>query len=161
MNLPRKTRDMLKRYGVALACAGIALLMRRAMPVREGTTIYQLPLTAVVVSGWFGGRGPGLFALAFCVSGILYWLIPPVDSFDLPAEYTLGLCLFIGLGLLLVEFSAARSRVERSLHESDRRFRLIAEMRDPLDGVRHPSRNVVREPEVRADLGASGPRSRT
>jgi PAS domain S-box-containing protein len=127
MKSQRKMRDLLVRYGLALAFASTALLLRRALPVKEGTTVYQLPLAAVVLSGWFGGRGPGLFTLAICVTGILYWLIPPVDSFDLPADYTLGLCLFIGLGLLLVEFSAVRFRVERALEESEKRFRVMAE----------------------------------
>ena len=64
--------------------------------------------------------------LLVCVAGILYWLIPPADSFDLSPDYLLGFCLFIGLGVLLVEFSAARWRVELALQESDDRFRSMA-----------------------------------
>jgi PAS domain S-box-containing protein len=118
--------DPLKRYGLALTFAALALLIRRALPVLEGTTVYQLPLAAVVLSAWLGGRGPGLCALLVCATGILYWLIPPADSLDLPQDYLLGFCLFIGLGVLLVEFSAARWRVERALQESDDRFRSMA-----------------------------------
>ena len=59
-DMPRKTRDLLKRYGFALALAGLALLLRSLLPLREGTSIYQLPLAAVVLSAWYGGRGPGL-----------------------------------------------------------------------------------------------------
>ena len=54
--------DPLKRYGLALACAVLALLIRGALPVPEGTTVYQLPLAAVVLSAWLGGRGPGICA---------------------------------------------------------------------------------------------------
>ena len=118
--------DPLKRYGLALTFAALALLIRRALPVLEGTTVYQLPLAAVVLSAWLGGRGPGLCALLVCATGILYWLIPPADSLDLPQDYLLGFCLFIALGVLLVEFSAARWRVERALQESDDRFRSMA-----------------------------------
>ena len=118
--------DPLLRYALALACAALALLIRGSLPVPEGTTIYQLPLAAVVLSAWLGGRGPGWCALLVCVAGILYWLIPPADSFDLSPEYLLGFCLFIGLGVLLVEFSAARWRVELALQESDDRFRSMA-----------------------------------
>jgi PAS domain S-box-containing protein len=110
-----------------LACAILALLIRSALEVPQGQTIYQLPLAAVVLSAWLGGRGPGLCALLVCATGILYWLIPPVDSFELPPDYLLGFCLFIGLGLLLVEFSAARWRVQRALEESDERFRSMTE----------------------------------
>jgi PAS domain S-box-containing protein len=127
MNLPRTRLDTLKRYGIASACAIVALLVRYAMPVPEGTTIYQLPLAAVIVSAWLGGRGPGWLAFLLCAFGILYWLVPPANSFHLPADYVLGFALFICLCLLLIEFSAARWRVERALEESERRFRLMAE----------------------------------
>ena len=119
--------DGFKRYGLAFAFAALSLIIRSSLPVPEGTTVYQLPLTAVVLSAWLGGRGPGLCALLVCAAGILYWLIPPANSFDLSANYLLGFCLFIGLGLLLVEFSAARWRVERALQESDDRFRSMAD----------------------------------
>src|SRR4029453_10890112 len=73
------------------------------------------------------GRGPGLFASLICATGVLYWLIPPGNSFELSADFQLGFLLFIGLCLFLTEFSAARWRVEHALEESERRFRLMAE----------------------------------
>jgi signal transduction histidine kinase len=119
MNNLLQRRDLLMRYGFALLCAALSLLIRGALRVPTGTTIYQLPLAAVVVSGWYGGRGPGLFALLISATGILYWFIPPVNSFDLPADYTLGLGLFIVLGWLLTEFSGARRRAQRALQQSE------------------------------------------
>src|ERR1700674_2542465 len=127
MKLPRTSLDTMKRYALASASAGVALLIRYSLPVPEGTTIYQLPLAAVIVSAWLGGRGPGLLAFLLCTVGILYWLVPPVDSFDLPPDYVLGFALFICLCLLLIEFSAARWRVERALEERERRCRLMAD----------------------------------
>jgi hypothetical protein len=56
---------------LALALANLALLIRHTLPVPEGTTIYQLPIVAVVMSAWFGGRGPGLFASLICATVIL------------------------------------------------------------------------------------------
>ena len=35
MNLLRESRDLLKRYGVALALAGLALLLRGVLPFRK------------------------------------------------------------------------------------------------------------------------------
>jgi len=127
MHKPHTKLDALKRYAVAAVCAGLALLVRYAMPVPEGTTIYQLPLAAVVLGAWLGGRGPGLLAFGISALGILYWLIPPADSLHLPADYALGFLLFIGISLLLIQFSDARWRVARELEESERRFRLMAE----------------------------------
>ena len=127
MNLPGKWPDRLRRYGLAVAWSSLALLIRGVLPVPEGTSIYQLPLTAVILSAWLGGRGPGLLAALICTTGIVYWLIPPADSFSVPPEFVLGLCVFIFLCGLLVEFSAARWRVEHALKESEQRFRLMAE----------------------------------
>jgi len=127
LNVPTRKPRTLERYGLALALAGSALLIRASLPVPEGTTIYQLPLAAVVLAGWFGGRGPGLAALVACAAGILYRFIPPADSFHLPPEYTLGFVIFVALGWLLVEFSGARRRVQRELERGEERFRALVQ----------------------------------
>ena len=127
MHLPARMRDVLKRYGLALALASLALLIRAALPVPEGTTIYQLPLVAVVLSAWFGGRGPGLFASLICAATILYRFIPPADSFELSSDYALGFLIFIALCLLLSEFSSGRRRVERARRASEERFHSLVQ----------------------------------
>ena len=47
INLPQNRRDLLKRYGLALVLAGLALFLRGVLPYPEGTSIYQLPIVAV------------------------------------------------------------------------------------------------------------------
>src|SRR4029077_4292351 len=126
-DLLRTRRNLLVRYGVALVLACLALLIRGLIPIRPGIAIYQLALAAVIVSAWYGGRGPGLLAILISAAGILYWFIPPADSFALPAEYALSLILFLGNGVLLIEFSMGRWRAEQALEESEGRFRLMAE----------------------------------
>jgi PAS domain S-box-containing protein len=126
-DLLQRKGELLKRYGLAVVSSALALLLRGALPLRTGTSVYQLPLAAVVVSAWYGGRGPGLVALLVSATGILYWFIPPSRSFALPPDYALGLAIFVALGALLVEFGAGRRRAERAVEESDRRFRLMAE----------------------------------
>jgi K+-sensing histidine kinase KdpD len=97
------------------------------LPFREGLSIYSFSIAAVVVSAWYGGRGPGWAALLIGTAGILYWFIPPANSFTLPADYALGLAVFVALCALLSELSVGRRRAERALEESERRFRLMAE----------------------------------
>jgi len=130
MHLPARTRDVLKRYGLALALASLALFLRSQLPLREGTAVYQLPIAAVVLSAWYGGRGPGLFASLICATGILYWIIPPSDSFELPSEYALGFSIFIALCLLLSELSAGRRRAEHALRATEERFRALVQASD-------------------------------
>jgi PAS domain S-box-containing protein len=128
MNHLLRTRHNLRaRYVVALSLACLALLLRGLIPIRPGMAIYQLPLAAVVVSAWYGGRGPGLLAFSVSVAGLVYWFIPPADSFALPGEYAVSLTLFLANSILLIEFSAGRRRTEQALEESEGRFRLTAE----------------------------------
>jgi PAS domain S-box-containing protein len=127
MKLPLTTQDQLKRYGLALALASLALLLRSELPFKEGTSIYQLPLAAVILSAWYGGRGPGLLASLICVTGASYLFVPPVHSFTTAPDHVLPLSIFTALCLLLTEFGASRRRVQRALQESEGRFRLMAE----------------------------------
>ncbi|MGZ5268985.1 MAG: ATP-binding protein [Ramlibacter sp.] len=120
-------RDVLRRYGLALALPVLALLLRASLPVPEGTAIYQLPLAAVVLSAWYGGRGPGLLASVICITGVWYWFIPPTRAWEISPDHALGLSIFIALCVLLSEFGAARWRIERALKDSEQQLRLMAE----------------------------------
>jgi len=127
MDLPRTKRDLLERYGLALGLAGLALLVRAMLPVPQGTTIYELPLAAVVLSALYGGRGPGLFASLICITGSSYWFVPPVNSFAISPDHVLPFSIFTALCLLLTEFSAGRRRVEHARRESEERFRALVQ----------------------------------
>jgi PAS domain S-box-containing protein len=116
----------LKRYGVAVALPGLALILRSVLPFPEGAGIYQLPLAAVVLSAWYGGRGPGFLASVISVMGAMY-LVPPAGSFAVHADHALPLSIFIALCLLLTEFSAGRRRVEHALGASEERFRTLVQ----------------------------------
>jgi PAS domain S-box-containing protein len=127
VELPREMRDLLKRYGLALVLAGLALFVRSVLPFPEGTSVYQLPIAAIVLSAWYGGRGPGLLALLICATGVWYWYIPPVRSWDISPEHAMGFSIFVALSLLLTQFSGARRRVEHALRASEERFRTLVQ----------------------------------
>src|SRR2546430_9512986 len=46
-------------YGLAVALAIGGLLLRAALPLGPGIGIYPLSLAMVLLSAWYGGRGPG------------------------------------------------------------------------------------------------------
>ena len=121
-----KLLDALKRYGVAMALPGLAVALRGVLPFPEGAGIYQLPLAAVVLSAWYGGRGPGLLASVISVMGAMY-LLPPAGTFKVAADHVLPLSIFTALCLLLTEFSAGRRRVEHALRASEERFRTLVQ----------------------------------
>ncbi|MGZ9058958.1 MAG: DUF4118 domain-containing protein [Burkholderiaceae bacterium] len=127
MNLPQNRRDLLKRYGLALVLAGLALSLRGVLPFKEGTSIYQLPLAAVILSAWYGGRGPGWLASFLCVTGVWYMFVPPAYSFRVSSDHVLPLSIFAALCLLLAEFGAGRRRVEHAVRVNEERFRTLVQ----------------------------------
>ena len=122
-----KTQQVLKRYGVAVGLPVLAVVVRGLLPFPEGAGIYQLPLAAVVLAAWYGGRGPGWLACAISVVGAMY-LLPPEGSFALHTEHALPLSIFAALCLLLTEFGAGRRRAEHALRESEARFRQLTDL---------------------------------
>jgi len=115
MNLPAETRDLLQRYGLALMVASLAIFVRWMLPVPVGASVYQLPVAAVLLSAWYGGRGPGLLALAVCATASLYLFIPPAHTFEIAREHVLPFSIFIALCLAVSEFSASRKRIQAQL----------------------------------------------
>lgn len=125
VHLPGKTGDVLERYGLALVSSGLMQLLH-LLPFPEGAAIYQLPLAAVVVSAWYGGRGPGFFATLICAVGAS-WFVPPGNSFEVSSAHVLPFSIYIALCLLLTEFSAGRRRVEQARRAGEDRFRTFVD----------------------------------
>jgi PAS domain S-box-containing protein len=116
------------RYGAAVAASCLVLLVRKLLPLKPGVGLYPLGFAAVLVSAWYGGRGPGLVALAVFALGIDYFFVPPVHTFTLSSkEDTVALLLFVVIAALVAHFTAARRTAEEALTESEGRFRLAAE----------------------------------
>jgi PAS domain S-box-containing protein len=127
INLSQQRRDPLRRYGLALALSSLALFLRGVLPFGEGVAPYQLSLAAVVLSAWYGGRGPGWLASLISVTGVWYLFVPPVHSFQVSSDHALGLAFFIGLCVLLTGFGAGRRRVEYALRVNEERFRTLVQ----------------------------------
>jgi PAS domain S-box-containing protein len=126
-NLSPELRDLIKRYGLALALASVALVLRSQLALPEATAIYPLPLAAVVLSAWYGGRGPGLVAAVIGAAGTLYLFIPPVSSFEVAPDHAPGFAIFVAVSLLLSEFSSVRRRATQALRASEERFQALVQ----------------------------------
>src|SRR5437870_6295546 len=115
-------------YGLAVALAIGGLLLRAALPLGPGIGIYPLSLAMVLLSAWYGGRGPGWTTALISAIGTRYFFIAPQYSLaaNAPADI-LGLLLFLDSATLFIEFSMARCRAQQALAESEGRFRLMAE----------------------------------
>ncbi|HTP28303.1 MAG TPA: PAS domain-containing protein [Anaeromyxobacteraceae bacterium] len=114
-------------YLVAASLATVALFLRKLLPIEPVVGLYTLPLAAVIMSAWYGGRGPGWLAALVSAVGIAYWFIPPVHSLSLEQDSVLGFTIFVAVAILVTEFSMALRRAEHARRESESRLRQIAE----------------------------------
>jgi len=112
-----RTSALLARYGLAtlLFAAGLGLT-HLLQPIVTYPFLYPL-LFAVMASAWFGGTGPGLFAVFLSLLAVSYWFIPPPDSFAMKLEDVPYFAAFAASGLLASWLSSDRRRIERKLKE--------------------------------------------
>jgi signal transduction histidine kinase/CheY-like chemotaxis protein len=126
-------------YGIAaLAVAAAAALQLPLVPLVGDSNPFTLFYPAVMLAGWIGGLGPGLFAAVFSTLATWYLFIPPAFSFRLErkSDYV-QLFLFLLAGLVITWLNEARHRglrrlaaarqTEREQQESARRGELERE----------------------------------
>jgi PAS domain S-box-containing protein len=96
-------RPAVQRYGVAFTIVVLAMLLRWPLWNLLGAELAFLFLwPAVVAAAWYGGMGPGLFAVALSAVGAVGLLQGPSESptFSGPAELV-GLVAFVAFGAFL------------------------------------------------------------
>ena len=105
------------KYGLAIASVGLALLGTLALnrPGIRGTPF----IPAIMVSAWYGGFGPGLFAAGLSVLSIDYFVVAPQDHFG-PATLDDGLYLvvFTVSALFVAWLTGAERRTKASLQKA-------------------------------------------
>ncbi len=96
-------RGPMVRYAVAIGtvAAAVAIECWRAQLGDERRWV--LLNGAVLVSAWYGGRGPALLAIALAAAAGDYFILPPPDSFRL----AIGAATSLGLSVAEMSISAA------------------------------------------------------
>ena len=130
------------RYGVAVVAVALALGLKLLLdPLVVQGTPFLLIFGAIMVSAWFGGLGPGVFATGLAALITDYFFLYPVNTFSAFSLHGLPLGVFVLEGLLVSSVVAAlrvaRERAEASVREarnhqeslrrSEERFRLLVE----------------------------------
>ena len=140
----RQTRTV--RYGAAFVISILAVIGGDLLaPVVGDAGQVLLSFPAVLVSAWFGGMGPGIFATVLCSAGAAWFIMPPQGSLAVDRwGDRIVLLLFMGLswGLCalverLHQFRRKAEMDREALHESQALFQdfmrhspLLAFMRD-------------------------------
>ncbi|WP_199333413.1 PAS domain S-box protein [Oculatella sp. FACHB-28] len=125
----------LVQYGVALLSVAFALGTTLSLSSYLEPTPTALFFAAVMVSAWYGGLGPGIFATILSTLAINYFLLESINSLNTPDLGTVvRLGVFVMAALLINSLNesqrAARRRAEanlQSLRESEARFGCLAE----------------------------------
>lgn len=112
---------MIWRYGFAILVTGLILLLSLALgQVLEEAIPLVLFVIAVMVSSWYGGRGPGILASVLSVLAGNYFLMEPARAFALSSPTD-----WLRVGAFLVTAGVVSSLSE-AMHAARRQAELQA-----------------------------------
>ena len=106
------------RFGISMACVAAALFL--SLPL-QGLFPYPflfLFFAAVMVSAWFGGTAPGLFAVLLSTVAVDYFFVPPFHSFAVNATDTAYFAAFVVSALAGSWVSSSKRKSEEALLEA-------------------------------------------
>jgi C4-dicarboxylate-specific signal transduction histidine kinase len=104
------------KYGIAAVAVTVALFITQSLQ----PTVFPTPLffAAIVVSTWFGGIGPGIFAVIFATLLLDYYFVSGTRTFSVHPAALLYLAQFSFPALLSSWFVKKRKDAEQALKEA-------------------------------------------
>jgi signal transduction histidine kinase len=113
-------RRRINGYVFAVAATVALLVLRLALGhFVDATSVFLFFAPAVMLSAWYGGRGPGLLATAASTLAANYFLLAPTGSFSNAPDDLTKMVVFLLVGGQISWLSGA-------LHEAKRRAELNA-----------------------------------
>jgi C4-dicarboxylate-specific signal transduction histidine kinase len=95
------------RYGLAVLAVPVATIIQ--LFGDRDFAVTPSYFCAVLLTAWFGGLGPGLFAIALSIPALMYYFVPPTRTFSVDAAHMPSLILF-SLAALFVTWLSVRER---------------------------------------------------
>jgi C4-dicarboxylate-specific signal transduction histidine kinase len=105
-------------YGIAALSVVAALILSRWPASHLEAAPVSLFLSAVMLSAWFGGVGPGLLATGISSIAFYYYFLSPVQSFTAKPEEVPRLAVFAISALFVGSLSAAQRNATDSLRRA-------------------------------------------
>jgi signal transduction histidine kinase len=106
-----------------------ALVIARFLELRLVSAPVSLFLCAIIFSAWFGGAGPGLWALVLSHLAFVYCVVTPIYSFAVDAHEIPRVVLFSLSAMFVLSLSATQQRATESLlHARDDLSRTVREL---------------------------------
>jgi Domain of unknown function (DUF4118) len=121
-------QPMLSAYAVALVAVGGAVVATLEL----GSALKHTPIRffcSVILSSWFGGVWPGIFAGLLSVIAMDYYFIPPIYALGISLEEMPDMVAFVASALLVSWLSGERKSAAA----------LLFKRKGPRDSLPHPS----------------------
>src|SRR5438876_9759627 len=109
------------RYGLALLSVAISTAI--TIPLEGFGVRTSLFFPAVLLATWFGGTGPGLFAVLLSTLSINFFFTEPFFAFEFSVQDIPATVAFLFSALVISSWSDARKRAENRLRESEAELR--------------------------------------
>jgi two-component system sensor kinase FixL len=131
-------------YGIAVLSVLVALLVARWLEIHLVTAPVSLFLCAIMLSAWFGGLRPGLFAVALSLLAFDYYFVLPVYSLAMEIKEAPRFIIFALSALFVGALSAAqRSATESIRNARDDLSRTVLELKRTNEALQ--TENTVRK----------------
>src|SRR2546429_2009873 len=104
--------------GYILSVLSVAVATRVTLLLGDYTFRTPFFFVAILVSTWFGGRGPGLFAVLLSTLSINFFILEPRFAFLFGYRDLLHLAVFLFCALVISSWSTARRRAEQALQRA-------------------------------------------
>jgi PAS domain S-box-containing protein len=124
----RRLAPAVWRYG--LSALSVATSTAFTFPLQSFGVRTSLFFPAVLLSTWFGGTGPGLFAVLMSILSINFFFTEPFFAFQFSARDIPTTVAFFFSALVISSWSTARKRTENRLRQSEAELR---KARDELE----------------------------
>jgi PAS domain S-box-containing protein len=115
----RGATSVVLRYGLAVVSVAVALGLALLAQLQTVPNLeFPLFLTAIAVTVWYAGAGPGVLAVVFSGLGFDYFLIEPRYTLYIEPPNRPLFVVFILFALMIAWFSSRRRRIEQELREA-------------------------------------------
>src|SRR5271166_6168295 len=113
----RMRMRLLSSYVVAAISVGIAVVitLKLGSVVKHTATLF---FCSVMLSSWYGGVWPGVFAALLSVVALDYYFIPPLYALGISLEETPDMIVFVATALFIGWLSGEQKRTKESLRQA-------------------------------------------
>jgi C4-dicarboxylate-specific signal transduction histidine kinase len=113
----RTLTGLLSSYLVAAISVGIAVVitLKLGSVVKHTATLF---FCSVMLSSWYGGLWPGVFAALLSVVALDYYFIAPLYALGISLEETPDMIVFVATALVIGWLSGEQKRTKESLRQA-------------------------------------------